>query len=69
MSDPRGDVPPAEPGPGGAALTDRSALDLMALRERVAHPVLADVLSALSDRARGDAVAVAYYEDGPGIVL
>lgn len=41
----------------------------MALRQRVEHPVLADVLSALSDRARGGAVAVAYYEDGPGIVL
>ncbi|MCL7492686.1 YxD-tail cyclophane-containing RiPP peptide [Streptomyces sp. MCA2] len=68
MSDPRDGGRP-EPGPGGVALSDRSALDLMALRQRVEHPVLADVLSVLSDRARGDAVAVAYYEDGPGIVL
>lgn len=68
MSDPRDGGRP-ESGPGGVAPSDRSALDLTALRQRVEHPVLADVLSALSDRARGDAVAVAYYEDGPGIVL
>ncbi|BDM72286.1 hypothetical protein HEK616_57730 [Streptomyces nigrescens] len=69
MSDPRGGARPAEAGPGGGALSVRNAHDLMALQQRVSHPVLADVLSVLGDRVRSEPVPVAYYEDGPGLVL
>ncbi|MDF3289438.1 YxD-tail cyclophane-containing RiPP peptide [Streptomyces silvisoli] len=46
-------------------LPDYAGLDLDALAERTAHPVLGAVLAGLRDRARHAADAVAYHEDSP----
>ncbi|MET9294774.1 YxD-tail cyclophane-containing RiPP peptide [Streptomyces sp. NPDC003077] len=65
MDSPTGRTPVIET-PGDRALPDFGRPDLAALRAKVAHPVLADVVDALEHRAARGGTPVAYYDDGPG---